>query len=200
MPPLPEITDAAEPNAAAAGRLIALLHSLDGCSQSLRRALDALAIRFELNATQLTVLWASGDSNEGIGQSQLATRIGFSPAQASALVEQLRQRNLLEARRAVGDRRRQQWSLTALGHEIVRAAAIELAEIETRVNADCDQPTQELSDRVKSLSATIEQTRSQIAGAAFPRLYGVPVHAAERDAGPGQRDCSPCSKNEEVRR
>jgi DNA-binding MarR family transcriptional regulator len=193
--------DAREPTAeAAAGRLIALLHAVGGCSHSLRTAIDDLASAQEMNATQLTVLWACGASAEGIGQTHLAAHIGVSPAQASALVEQLRQRNLLESRRATDDRRRQQWSLTATGRKVIDDATQGLAAIEARVSKGRENRAHGLCDQLAQLADSLQRTKSQIAGDAFPRLYDDIETVAERSAGPGQGAKCPAPKQQEVRR
>jgi DNA-binding MarR family transcriptional regulator len=114
---------------ATAGRLIALFRAVEGCSHALRGAIERLAGRHQLNATQLLALWACGESVGGVGQSELANRIGVSPAQASALVEQLRQLELLEARRTENDRRRQHWSVTSAGRAVVDAVVDDLAAL-----------------------------------------------------------------------
>ncbi len=122
-----------------AARLVALVRAVDGCSQALRGAVEAIAARHELNATQLLALWACGEASAELAQSELAARIGVSAAQASALVEQLRRRNLLEPRRAADDRRKQNWSITAEGRTLISQVVEKFAALGSRAESMQDE-------------------------------------------------------------
>jgi DNA-binding MarR family transcriptional regulator len=80
------------------------------------RALSEWTRGFGLTEAEFQLLWrlrlASAD---GLNQTALAGVVAFSPAQVSAVVEQLRQRSLIGERSAMGDRRRHHWQLTAEG-------------------------------------------------------------------------------------
>lgn len=109
-------------------QLVATWRAIDGCSAALGATFDRIASRRRLNQTQLLALYTCWEARpDGVHQSQLAVRIGVSPPQASALVEQLRQQTLLTPQRSASDRRRQLWSLTAAGTETIESLLDELA-------------------------------------------------------------------------
>lgn len=196
MSPNP-VSSAEHPGSAheAACRLIALVHAIEGCSRALRGAIEQLAARRELTTTQLTVLWACGSAADGVGQSRLAAQIGVSPAQASALVEQLRSRGLLEPRRATDDRRRQHWSLTVKGRELVASAADDLGRLAHRLDFGIGEcRTRELTASLAEFASTVEGSpRSD--GDAFPRLHAA-CDPATNVAVPGTRVPSRSSSEE----
>jgi DNA-binding MarR family transcriptional regulator len=139
----------------AAARMVSLVHAIEGCSQALRTAVESIAVRQELNATQLLALWVCGEATTELAQSELAARIGVSAAQASALVEQLRRRNLLEARRAADDRRRQHWSITSAGRTVIEAVVGDFAMLGERT-----EPY--VNSHPHRLDATLENIRDVV--------------------------------------
>lgn len=155
--PMPKTPDATTAHHAAA-RMVSLIRAVEGCSQALRSAVEAIAVRHELNSTQLLALWACGASATELAQSELAARIGVSAAQASALVEQLRRRNLLEARRAADDRRRQHWSITSTGRNLIEAVVGDFATLGERAEPFLDVRTiHRIDATLDSIKHAVEQ-------------------------------------------
>jgi DNA-binding MarR family transcriptional regulator len=83
------------------------------------RELAALVAAFGLKEAEFRLLWVLFAASSEPDQTQLAERLGCSPAQVSGLVEQQRALGRLEGRAAAGDRRRQVWRLTAAGRALV---------------------------------------------------------------------------------
>lgn len=176
MPPsLAAAVSHSPPAESAADRLVALLHAVEGCCHALRRAIEQLAARHKLTTSQLTALWACVGVSDGVGQSRLATEIGVSAAQASALVEGLRRRGLLAPRRTPDDRRRQHWSLTAEGRQTVASASVDLAGLARHLDATLDanlggRQTRSLAEALADIVTSIEAS-PRSSGDAFPRLH-----------------------------
>jgi len=94
--------------------------------------------RYGLGDRPFLVLWMlSSTSDESrtdcnaqeLNQVTLATALGMSPAQLSAVLEQLRRRQLVESRRSTADRRRQHWQLTPAGSSLRRAILNDLTGV-----------------------------------------------------------------------
>lgn len=103
---------------------LAVAERVFAVARQLRRALAAAGRGADLNEIELITLWAcSVAPPEGMGQTQLIARLGVSPAQVSGLVESLRRRGLLSAKRDPLDRRRQRWQLTEQGQALLELAA-----------------------------------------------------------------------------
>ncbi len=83
------------------------------------RQLSAWISEFDLKEPEFRVLWLLRDEGSQFDQSRLAELMACSPAQISALVEQLRIRGLLCSQPAPGDRRRTLWSITSSGGELL---------------------------------------------------------------------------------
>ena len=83
------------------------------CGRQLQRDWNRLLQPSGTSESQLALLVAIAQGAKS--QKEIAYRTGFSPAQISGLVEQLRQRGLVWGRRADHDRRQQRWQLTAEG-------------------------------------------------------------------------------------
>lgn len=82
----------------------------------------------EMSETDFLVLGACDRAGEAsASQGSLASLVGLSPAQLSALVERLRQRGWLDVRRCRSDRRKQLLSVTDVGREQLQRA-IELIQ------------------------------------------------------------------------
>ncbi|MEX2185485.1 MAG: MarR family winged helix-turn-helix transcriptional regulator [Pirellulales bacterium] len=171
------------PHIAAAGRVIALFRRVEGCSQALRGAVERLAASHELAATQLMALWACGEIAAGVGQSDLAARIGVSPAQASALVEHLRQRGLIESHREATDRRRQRWTVTVSGRSVLIVVVDELANLARRIGTTFDEIRQgRMETSLEQLAAAVSESPSAVmVPSDVPRLRVVSPTDAEDD-------------------
>ena len=104
-------------------RWIALAEQIAICGRMLRSRLTERANSAGLREVEFSILWACeyGPAS-GIAQSELAAGLAVSPAHVSGLVEQLRRKGLLEARRAPADRRRQLWRLTPSGKATLESA------------------------------------------------------------------------------
>jgi DNA-binding MarR family transcriptional regulator len=90
------------------------------CCKTLRAGLADRAAGHGLTDAQLLLLWACFKaSGRGVGQQELSQTHALSPAHVSGLVEQLRDRGLLEGERSPTDRRRQSWRITPLGADVV---------------------------------------------------------------------------------
>jgi DNA-binding MarR family transcriptional regulator len=84
------------------------------------RALAEWAKPFGLTEAEFQMLWRlRPTSTPGPNQSSLAGELSFSPAQVSAVVERLRQRDLIRECPATGDRRQHHWQLSAAGQILV---------------------------------------------------------------------------------
>jgi DNA-binding MarR family transcriptional regulator len=105
--------------------------------EGLARRLEAYALGW----AQFSLLWVCREGpTEGIGQNELSTLLGVSSAHISALVEQLRSKDLIVGRRATSDRRRQLWRLTDTGHALIEVVLADLSgwadELNRRLGAD----------------------------------------------------------------
>jgi DNA-binding MarR family transcriptional regulator len=76
---------------------------------------------WHLSVPQFSVLWACRASDAAVSQNDLAADLAVSAAHVSGLVEQLREKNLLESHRAAADRRRQFWRLTPTGAALLNS-------------------------------------------------------------------------------
>lgn len=99
-----------------ASRLALWARSLQACQRALRQLLAERLTAIGMSETEFLVLWAChGAGAEVAIQGQLASLVGLSPAQLSAMVERLRVRGWIEAYRTPDDRRRQRLKLSVLG-------------------------------------------------------------------------------------
>lgn len=174
------------PRQAAARRVVRLFRAVDGCSQALRAAVDAVAARHGLGATQLLALWSCSEAQGGVGQSELAEQIGVSAAQASALVEQLRRRGLIASRRDPADRRRQLWTIADAGRDLLAAAVDGLADLARRVGEHHrDENSGELEHSLRRVAAAafLAPVPRSFAGAAGLRVVS-PSSEIEDDVRP----------------
>ena len=78
---------------------------------------------------EFRLLWLLRDNletnspRETLSQKDMAAQLGFSTAQISAVVEQLRGQGLIVVVPTPGDRRRQGWQLSSSGASLVEALA-----------------------------------------------------------------------------
>ncbi len=95
------------------------------------RALRASVGRFcdarGMSELHLMVLWQCARSGpDGVNQRTLAELFAVSPAQISALVEQMRREGFIAAHRPPHDRRLQNWHLAAEGLAVLELVASDL--------------------------------------------------------------------------
>lgn len=90
-------------------------------SKAIRRSLEELLVPAGLDGSEFLLLWNIAERREQ-SQAELADRLGCSNAQISQLSDQLRRRGWLVAQRDARDRRRQHWTLTPLGHQVLAGA------------------------------------------------------------------------------
>lgn len=103
--------------------LAELVRRLQLCHRSLRASLEQSLADLGMSDSEFLVMGACHkSSSEPIVQGSIASLIGLSPAQLSALVERLRQRGWLTVQRAPGDRRKQLLATTSLGTEQLKLA------------------------------------------------------------------------------
>ncbi len=122
------------------------------CSACLSEILKGEADRHDLTEMACRTLWiCHRQGPAGVSQADIAAELDLSPAHVSALVEDLRARDLLLGERRPPDRRRQFWSLTPSGAEIF----LPLAD---RLNAVLEAST-EIKAIVGSFSANANQLR-----------------------------------------
>jgi DNA-binding MarR family transcriptional regulator len=127
--PHPLETDSTEHPPAMTARWIDLVERILLCGRVLRDEIRLRLQRWEVSESEFSLLWACKDApSSGRGQNELAKVLAVSPAQVSAMVEQLRRKRLLRGRRATGDRRRQLWRLTPAGQTTVEVALAGLSD------------------------------------------------------------------------
>ncbi|MBC8875315.1 MAG: winged helix-turn-helix transcriptional regulator [Planctomycetes bacterium] len=131
---------------------VELLRLVSQCERELRRTLADRVRRWGISDVELLVLWLCCEAREpGIAQNELAVAVGVSAAQMSGLVECLRQRGLLAAKRCAEDRRRQYWTLADEGSRMMN-------EIRTDFGAVSVALTKHLSvDEQKLLASLLER-------------------------------------------
>jgi DNA-binding MarR family transcriptional regulator len=104
-----------------------LLEKLFRCGYGLRGAISESVRPAGLSETEFRLLWLCGRADPpGVHQTELSERLAVSPAQVSAMVEQLRRKKLLLGQRSRSDRRRQCWRVTPQGRALIASLAAEL--------------------------------------------------------------------------
>lgn len=110
-----------------------LLEKLLRCGHALRGAIAESVRPAGLSETEFRLLWLCRQSDpRGVNQTELRERLAVSPAQVSALVEQLRRKQLLLGQRSPSDRRRQCWRVTSEGRALVASLAAQLNPLAQR--------------------------------------------------------------------
>jgi DNA-binding MarR family transcriptional regulator len=141
-------------------RWLDLAERISFCGRLLRTGLDRRLEACGLGAGQFSILWACHETPSGAGQSALAEMLAVSPAHVSGLVEQLRGRGLLVARRPASDRRRQLWQVTPEGQLLVEKVLAELCDwaerLEGRVPESASRALRHLVEQLTG--ALAEQT------------------------------------------
>jgi len=105
------------------------------CGRQLYEKIVARASEQGLAEKSFWLLWTCRQSACGVSQSELARRIGASPACVSGLVERLATAGLIESSRPQRDRRQQLWSLRADGERLVERVAASLGPWASDLNA-----------------------------------------------------------------
>jgi DNA-binding MarR family transcriptional regulator len=105
-----------------------LLQQIAVAGRQLRRVLTRFLGDFDLNDTELLLLWVcDGAGVEGIAQNRLADSVGLSPAQVSGLVERMGRRHLIERCTGSADRRRRLWRIGSTGRQTLGQVLARLA-------------------------------------------------------------------------
>ena len=84
------------------------------------RLLSERVNRFGLKESEFRLLWLLCEEDTLLDQSRLAESTASSPAQISALVEQLSQRGWICRQMAPGDRRRCLWCISDKGSRLLK--------------------------------------------------------------------------------
>lgn len=152
----------------AATRWLHLAERISVCGRLLRAGLDRRMEACQLSPSQFSILWACYAAQGGAGQSALADQLAVSPAHVSGLVEQLRARRLLAARRPASDRRRQLWHLTPAGRAMVETLLVELRDwaegLERQVPHSASRVLRHLVDQLTGAIQTGEATTAPALG------------------------------------
>ena len=123
-------------------------------------AAESVGLR-EVEFRLMTML--AWDDQSGIGQRELARRLGVSDAQVSGLVERLRRCDLLAASRCRKDRRRQLWRLTEPGRRLLDDATEQFDRHLAPVAEQPDPSTvRELDDRLRHLIQAIDRPKAPL--------------------------------------
>ena len=170
-------------------RWVSATEQLTASGRILRRALAPVAAQRQLSESQLWLLLACCRApTEGLGQSQLASRLAASPAQISAQVERLRAGGLVEARRDQSDRRRQFWRPTPAGEAAIRQVLMSIAD--WAADMDRQLGTKRLAALSRLLGELLESL-SHPPGTALPTASTLRMFAPEPESG----DPRPVRKN-----
>lgn len=109
-----------------------------------RRCLDnslangAVFAGVTLTAASWSPLIHLQDAGDGISQKDLAARIGIDGSSLVRLIDSLVAQQLIERRPDDNDRRIKKIFLTPLGHQVVGAVRVHLADLEDGLLADLD--------------------------------------------------------------
>ena len=89
-------------------------------SRLLARQLADFAAPFGLKETEFRLLWKLRNPDRQVDQTELVSLLGCSPAQVSALVENLKSQGLIYSLTPPEDRRRCVWHVTSRGQEVLQ--------------------------------------------------------------------------------
>ncbi len=139
-----------------ADRLLGLLHAAGCASRRLRALLASHLEPHGISDAECLVLWLTSDRSQACGwaQNDLAAAVGVSPAQMSSLVERLRQRGLMDMKRATTDRRRQVWHLLDQGEELLGQIRLSLGTVAEELDALIPPEEQRLAQSLCNQLAT----------------------------------------------
>jgi DNA-binding MarR family transcriptional regulator len=147
----------------AADRLLRLVYRTGTAARQLRRLLSDRISQWELSDSEILILWLCWQPGKaGRVQGELATALGISPAQTSALVEGLRKRGLLLQERSALDRRRQMWQLTALGETLLNQIGAAVSDLADGFEAEFSADEHRLADAVTERLFEVLQNRPRL--------------------------------------
>jgi DNA-binding MarR family transcriptional regulator len=114
------------------------------------RLLSEWARSFDLSEPELQLMWCMRqERSDGVDQTTIATRLAFSAAQVSVLVERLHAHGWIMQRLVVGDRRRRQWRLSGDGQAVIDQLLVHVnAEVTKKLEAARPPKTGGVSGRV----------------------------------------------------
>jgi DNA-binding MarR family transcriptional regulator len=114
------------------------------------RLLSEWARSFDLSEPELQLMWClRQERSDGVDQTTIATRLAFSAAQVSVLVERLHAHGWIMQRLVVGDRRRRQWRLSGDGQAVIDQLLVHVnAEVTKKLEAARPPKTGGVSGRV----------------------------------------------------
>ena len=96
-----------------------LLCELVALGKQSAQELGLAVSKFEIKEPDFRLLRCLHKTNSPLDQKQLAGLLALSPAQVCAIVEQLRQRGLINRQNAAGDRRRSLWDISESGCKLM---------------------------------------------------------------------------------
>jgi DNA-binding MarR family transcriptional regulator len=99
--------------------LLALYRLVLQAEQHLRAPIDAAAQTLDLTPADVLLLLCCKTSASGVSQRGFARDLSMSAAQVSGRLESLRKRGLLTSARPSNDRRKQFWTVTSRGEDLV---------------------------------------------------------------------------------
>lgn len=125
------------PPAARAAAWTRIAQLFSACARDLRRAMAQQAAACDLTDTEYLLLFVCRETadegpaqqEEGLAQQDIAEALGVSPGQVSGLVDRLQQRGLVQPHRLPHDRRRQLWTLTDQGRQLLSAALVRFDDL-----------------------------------------------------------------------
>jgi DNA-binding MarR family transcriptional regulator len=164
------------PWTSSAERLLRLVYRTSTAARQLRRLLAERVARWELSDSEMLILWLCWQPGKlGRVQGDLASALGISPAQTSALVEGLRKRGYLLQERSPLDRRRQIWRLSAEGESLLEEMGAAISDLAERFEGELTTDEHRLAEAVSERLFELLQDRPKL------RLFD-----PDRDETPGQ--------------
>ncbi|MGY8767035.1 MAG: MarR family winged helix-turn-helix transcriptional regulator [Pirellulales bacterium] len=113
-----------------------LAQLLTQCDRTMRRFIKQAVELLPIEEQEFLVLSICHQYQQAPpAQSVLVQKLAVSAPQVSNLVEQLRQKGLIEGHRDPNDRRRQVWVLTPSGHQIVQQAYQSIAQDLSKIDS-----------------------------------------------------------------
>ncbi len=164
MPAVPLRTAGPDsPWTSSAERLLRLVYRTSTAARQLRRQLAERVARWQLSDSEMLILWLCWRMGKsGQVQGELASALGISPAQTSALVEGLRKRDYLVQERSALDRRRQIWRLTANGEALLDDMGSAISDLADRFEAELTTDEQRLAESVSQRLFEVLQDRPRL--------------------------------------
>ena len=146
-----------------AERLLRLVYRTSTAARQLRRLLAERVARWELSDSEMLILWLCWQPGKsGRVQGDLASSLGISPAQTSALVEGLRQRGFLQHERSTLDRRRQIWRLSLEGEALLEEMGAAISELADRFEGELTTDEHRLAESMSERLFDLLQDRPRL--------------------------------------